>query len=298
VDIKDQLKETAAAHAKVVRDAAAAQAVVAKDAAAAHARLMMSDIWHAMRTDRIVQLMLLILVLSIACGDLPGVKEFLYPFSMFKTMVHECGHALAVRLTGGHVTSIMLNPSPDAYGVTMFHGGNPWLYLPAGYMGLAIFGALLIWWGRKPADARFVLQSIGTAMLAVTLFYGSGSVPNFLMMLFIACSIFIIARKAPERVCHFFLIFLAVQTSLEALVSLKAMVWASALMGGMGDAKAMEEMTGVPSLVWTSLWATVSLALFIFAFWFSYRPTASTKTGSTSAAPVSPAAGPEPGLPL
>src|SRR5262249_23406021 len=154
--------------------------------------------------------------------------------------------ALAARLTGGHVSSIALNPTPDMYGVTMIRGGNPWFTNPAGYMGLAIFGALLIWWGRKLEGARFVLQSIGTALLAVTLFYGSGTVPNFLLMLFISCAILLIASKAPDRFCHFFLIFLAVQVSLTAIISLKDVILAGALGAtSLGDASAMESLTGV-----------------------------------------------------
>ncbi len=215
--------------------------------------------------------MVLILVLTAACGDLPVIKELLYPFAMFKTMIHESGHALMARLTGGHVSAIALNPTPDAYGVTLTRGGNAILITLSGYLGLAVFGALLIWWGRKPKEARFTLQSIGIAMLAITLFYGSGTMTNFLMMLLVATALLAIASVASEHFCHFFLIFLAVQTSLDAMISLKDMVLASAMAGGSGDSKALEELTGLPSLFWTVSWSLLSLSLFVLSFWLSYR---------------------------
>ena len=67
MEIHDSFKESAESHAKVVRDAATAHAVVLRDAAAAQARVVMSDIWLAIRTDRQVQFMLALLIFSLIC---------------------------------------------------------------------------------------------------------------------------------------------------------------------------------------------------------------------------------------
>ena len=164
--------EAAAQQAKIVGAAAAQHAKIAGEAAAQHAQLVFSDLWHAVRTERTVQLMLAVLIVSLICWKMPGVSMVLYPFKLFVTTLHEACHALVARITGGNVAVMLITPEEE--GVTMSMGGFRPLVIPAGYIGTSLLGALFIWWGRKPEEARFILQSLGTAILALAIFYGGG----------------------------------------------------------------------------------------------------------------------------
>lgn len=270
MDLSDKVKGQAAATAKAMKAAAATHATAARDAAAAQTRIVLADLWHAIRTERTAQIMVAVLVVCLICWELPYAKLILYPFKLFVTMIHEACHALAARATGGNVAFISI--APDESGLTGTIGGLRPLVIMAGYLGTSIFGGLLIWWGRNPVEARSVLQTIGCVLLSLTVFYGGGGWFSFISMLIIASAVVLISRKASQRVCHMFLLMVAVITTLEALISIQDLFLISALSGGATDAKSMEGLTGVPAVVWSILWGLVSLVVLVFAFWFSYRP--------------------------
>jgi hypothetical protein len=57
----------------------------------------------------------------------PWAEFILYPFRVFTTWVHECGHALMTVLVAGRVASITIEP--DVSGLT--HSPSRWAALPA-----------------------------------------------------------------------------------------------------------------------------------------------------------------------
>jgi len=239
--------------------------------AASHAKLVLSDLWHAVRTERTVQLMLVILIVSLVCWEMPYVSLLFYPFKLFVTTIHEACHALAARLTGGNVASISI--APDESGLTLSLGGIRPIVIMSGYLGASMFGGLLIWWGRKPHEARFILQSIGSVILALTIFYGGGGFFSVLAMGLIGVAILFIARKASDMVCHMFLLMLAVQTTVNAIVDLEVLFMVAAQGGTKSDAESMAEITGVPGIVWSVIWGLTSVCILVLSLWISYRPT-------------------------
>lgn len=252
-----------------------------KKAAGAHARLMASDLLHAVKNERTVQIMLVILIVSLICWGMPYANIFLYPFKLFVTTIHEACHALATRFTGGNVQ--MISISPDESGLTLSAGGFRPLIIQAGYLGTAIFGGLLVWWGKRPADSRFILQSIGTVILALTVFYGGGGIFSFVAMLLIGAGILWVARKASDAACHMFLLMLAVQTTLNSVLDIQTLFLASVMGVQHSDAKNMEGITGIPAIIWALLWGAIALTILTFSLWLSYRPqTKGAKTVSDS----------------
>lgn len=243
-----------------------------KKAAAAHARIVASDILHAVKNERTVQIMLVILILSLVCWQMPYANIFLYPFKLFVTTIHEACHALMARFTGGNVQ--MISIAPDESGLTLTAGGIRPLISMAGYLGTSVFGGLLIWWGKRPSDARFILQSIGTVILALTVFYGGGGIFSFVSMLIIGAAILWVARKASDAACHMFLLMLAVQTTLNSVLDIQTLFVASVMGAQHSDARNMESMTGVPALIWSMLWGAIALVVLTFSLWASYRPQA------------------------
>jgi hypothetical protein len=251
-----------------------------KKAAGAHARLMASDLLYAVKHERTVQIMLVILIVSLLCWQMPYANIFLYPFKLFVTTIHEACHALVARLTGGNVQ--MISIAPDESGLTLTAGGIRPLISMAGYLGTAVFGGLLVWWGKRPADARFILQSIGTVILALTVFYGGGGIFSFVSMLVIGAGILWVSRKASDTACHMFLLMLAVQTTLNSVLDIQTLFLVSVMGGQHSDAKNMEGMTGIPAIVWSLLWGVIALAILTYSLWASYRPQSKTAKAETA----------------
>lgn len=266
----DNMQKAAHTQAEAMQRAAAAQAAAMGAAASTHARVVISDIWQAIRTDRKCQMLVAFLVFSLIFWDAPYISYVLYPFKLFVTVIHEACHALAARITGGQVAFIQI--SPDESGVTGSMGGWRPLVVMAGYLGTSIFGGLLIWWGRNPDQARTVLHTIGVVILSLTLFYGGGGAFSFISMLLIGAAILFVSRKASPQLCHMFLLMLAVMTTLEAVNSIKDLFMISVMSDGATDAKTMQEITNIPAVIWSCIWGIVSVVILFYSFWLSYRP--------------------------
>lgn len=85
----------------------------------------------------LVQLLITFLLFSIPLGE-----SILYPFHVIGVLFHELGHAFMAWITGAKVLSIKIGPNID--GLTTFIGGNFCLICPAGYLGSATAGGLLL----------------------------------------------------------------------------------------------------------------------------------------------------------
>ena len=66
----------------------------------------------------------------------------LKPMKLMAVFVHEMGHATMCWLTGGKVNAI--NVETNEGGVTKYQGGNRCCIIPAGYLGGAFVGGLLV----------------------------------------------------------------------------------------------------------------------------------------------------------
>src|SRR5262245_34171917 len=83
---------------------------------------------------------------SLVVSLTPWAPFLLYPFKLFTTWVHECGHALMTVIVGGRVTSVTIEP--DTSGLTRglvpasrLAGGA---VASSGYLSAAIVGCLLL----------------------------------------------------------------------------------------------------------------------------------------------------------
>jgi hypothetical protein len=75
--------------------------------------------------------------------NIPQLDFILYPFRLFVTFVHEAGHGLAAILTGGRFEGFEVYSSGAGQALTV--GGSRAVILPAGYLGAALFGAVLFY---------------------------------------------------------------------------------------------------------------------------------------------------------
>jgi len=89
----------------------------------------------------------------------------LTPFKLITVFLHEASHAIACKLTCGHVEGIKVHA--DEGGVTHTRGGVYWVILPAGYLGSAFWGMVLIVASTKILTARVAAACLVGALLIV-----------------------------------------------------------------------------------------------------------------------------------
>ncbi|KAL4633188.1 hypothetical protein ACB092_04G104200 [Castanea dentata] len=89
----------------------------------------------------------------------------LKPFKLVTVFLHEASHAVACKLTCGHVEGIKVNV--DEGGTTQTRGGVYWLILPAGYLGSSFWGMVLILASTNLLTARIAAGCFLAALLVV-----------------------------------------------------------------------------------------------------------------------------------
>jgi len=221
--------------------------------------------------------LLLAAILSIALWFIPFAEILSYPFRIFVTFIHEGGHALAALVTGNSVQSlsVAMNGSGETYTT---QGGlfSQMLVSSAGYIGAMTYGALLLVLIRRSVAARLVLVGSAAVVFALTTVFGvvkpvmagtwgslSGLPFTLLAGVLISVGLFAVARFASARVATFLVSFLAVQCVLNALLDLKTVFFLSSPFATTvpTDALNMANATGVPAIVWSVVWISLSVLI-------------------------------------
>lgn len=183
----------------------------------------------------------------------------LYPFRLFTTWVHECGHAIMTLIVGGQVDSIVIER--NAAGVTrslipqarIAQG----LVASAGYLGATIVGCALMTAARRRASAHAILWTIGAFML-VTLVIWMRNPFGVIAVLVCSLALFVLSRKASGPTSSFVLSLLAVQVALNSVFDIRVLFLVH---GGHSDAETMARLFVLPAWVWASVWMIMSVAL-------------------------------------
>jgi hypothetical protein len=223
-------------------------------------------------------------VVTLALWFVPYSNYLLYPLRLFVTFIHESGHAMAGLLTGLGVAS--LHVRPDGSGVTWV-GESPvwdWLTLSGGYVGAAIFGALLLQasrLGRAAERGKLALYGASAYILLATVlwarnpFNNPGSfTPDFftpIVGVVLAACLFCLARMASPRLAEFTASFLAVQCGLNALGDLRTLLYLTS--GGFGDNDAvfMAQHYLISPVVWALVWAAIAVVVLGASLWSYLR---------------------------
>ncbi len=249
-------------------------------------------------------LLLTAAVLSIVLWFIPFAEVLTYPFRLFVTFVHEGGHALAALITGNSVDSLSIatNASGETYTT---QGGifSQMLVSSAGYIGSMVYGVALLVMIRKAVAARIVLLASGALVFLLTMIYGvykpmvsgaalSGIPFTFFAGTLLTLGLVAIARFANSRIATFFVSFLAVQCVLNALLDLKTVFFLSTPFGPSlpSDAVNMANATGIPALVWATVWITVSVGILLLTMrlYVATRKNASLQLPPLSSTPLLP----------
>ncbi len=222
-------------------------------------------------------------VASLLIAILPLVGILNYPFRLLLTMVHELGHGLAALLTGGSFIRFVV--FPNGSGLAYTAGGWPLLVSSAGYLAVAVFGALLILLGRRQRWSRIALGVMGGVMILLSLRYGVPSIFNvghvlggllttFAGVIFGAFFLWV-ALKAAAGWIVFLIHLVAIQAGLTAFSDLTSLIGLSTRFfnAPANDAQSMARLTFIPAPFWAVLWVVIAVVLIGGAIWVAWlRP--------------------------
>ncbi len=210
-------------------------------------------------------------ILSLVLWYVPVAQFLLYPLRLFVTFIHEANHAIVTLLTGGSVSQIEV--LQNANGWTLSSGGIPALICSAGYVGTAIWGAVILQITKRTDSGKRGLAVLGAFTLLITLVWvrpWGASLFGFVAGLGISALLFGLAKGLDKKVATFALSFLSVQLSLNALLDIRTLLYLTTQTKVKNDAVFMVDYAGMTPWFWSLIWAGfASLFLYrsIVAYW-------------------------------
>lgn len=110
-----------------------------------------------------------------------ALANLLYPLRLFVSLVHELGHGLTAILTGGRFLSFEV--FPNGAGLASTIDGSSFLVPQMGYLGAALFGAVLLALTNTVRDVRPVAYGVAALVgFGVVFFTGQGGLVAVLMI--------------------------------------------------------------------------------------------------------------------
>ena len=226
---------------------------------------------------RALALALVGMVIVFFLWNIPQLDFILYPFRLFVTYVHETGHGLAAIITGGRFHSFELYSNGGGQAITS--GGWRALILPAGYLGAALFGAVLFYIVNTVPYPRMISRILGVLLIGFALVFSRFVSAQFIVSIapFVGMLsgllLFLLGSRANRDVNILILNVLAMLTGLNAVMDLIQLVQYSDI--GIGqvrnDAAAFSaEITPlVPAAIWAFVWALAAVLMLGVSVWYS-----------------------------
>ncbi|MBN1219064.1 MAG: M50 family metallopeptidase [Anaerolineae bacterium] len=103
----------------------------------------------------------LVFLAALLVGVFIAFTPMFYPFDKLFTTIHELGHLLATKLTGGEVKGLWVHfkaKNNSELGATLREGGDDKTIISAGYMGTALFTTILILMSGLPYVAPYTIS--------------------------------------------------------------------------------------------------------------------------------------------
>jgi hypothetical protein len=201
------------------------------------------------------------LALCLAVSLTPWGPLILYPFTLFTTWVHECGHAAAAVLLGGAVRSITIQPDTSGLTRSLMPASLPAqaIVASAGYLTASIVGCFLLSASRVDRRAKPILWSIGALMLVTLALWIRNLFGAVAVLLWAVALLFLGGKRATKGAAGFAVSVLAIQVSLNAVFDIRTLF----LVRGASDAVTMQRLTGAPAWLWAAAWMAASVSLLV-----------------------------------
>jgi hypothetical protein len=189
----------------------------------------------------------------------PWGPQALYPFTLFTTWVHECGHALAAVLLGGSVASVTIEPDTSGLTRSLVPASRlaRGIVASAGYLTASIVGCCLLAATRSERRAKPILWGIGVFMLITLVLWVRNLFGALVVIAWAAALLLIARRQTAGGFAAFVLSVLGIQVALNAVFNIRVLF----LVDGPSDAQTMARLFLAPAWFWASLWMAMSIAM-------------------------------------
>jgi hypothetical protein len=197
----------------------------------------------------------------------PWGRLALYPFKLFTTWAHECGHALMTVLVGGRVGSIMIEPDTSGVTRSLVPAGRiaSALVASSGYLGASVVGCLLMAATRVEHRARAIVGAVGALML-FTLVIWIRNFFGWLVVLAWGAALVTLARRASGRASRIVLSLLAIQVALDSVYDIRVLFHVDS---GHSDAETMARLFFLPAWLWATVWMLMSVGMLAWTLWMT-----------------------------
>jgi hypothetical protein len=174
-------------------------------------------------------------------------------------------------LTGGQFLGFEI--FANGAGQALTAGGSRLLILPAGYLGAALFGAVLFYITNTGRYSRSISIALGIGLLIFSVIFGRFSITAFVVGAAFAAVLFVIGWKANRDINLLLLNMLAILTGLNAVLDLFFLIGNST--ASLGDVRndaaafSAEVFPLIPGAIWALLWALLAVAMLGLSIWLS-----------------------------
>ncbi|ETW06703.1 hypothetical protein, variant [Aphanomyces invadans] len=182
----------------------------------------------------------------------------LHPFKILTVFLHELGHALAVWMTCGKVTSMEVHPNEG--GVTSYAGGVALIIVPAGYLGSAVWGMALVI-ASPERLASEIAAGVLIFFLVLFIYYAKNAYMRWLNAGFIVILGGLIALDrlvdGGVHALRFVILFMGVMSCLFSIYD----IWDDLIARRINDSDAsvFAKMTHTSSRCWGVIWGLFAL---------------------------------------
>ncbi|MCS7081192.1 MAG: M50 family metallopeptidase [Chloracidobacterium sp.] len=155
--------------------------------------------------------------------------------------------------------------------ILFVNGQVSWLMvLPLALAGTLLLGGLRM---KLPMPVRWGMLGAGGLLLFLlaVLCVLTGTLYSWIVGLSVGVSLVVLGVLTKPAVGQFIVNFLAVQCCLDALSDLKTLFFLSALTNVQSDAANMARLTGIPAMVWATLWLFSGVLLLGATLWLIFR---------------------------
>jgi hypothetical protein len=214
--------------------------------------------------------LILALLASLLLWNLPFGGVLLYPFKLLATWLHELSHGAVMFISGAGFKHLQI--FPDTSGIAQAeHSVGPAARAAihsAGYMGTALFGAILLLVGQTRHSARSILAVLGIVLALSGQFWIKNDFA-FHAAYIGAATCFVIAMLPSERLAILVVNFIAAQACINALLDIRVLFRTDMVINGKivgaSDAHNMAKVTFGSYWVWASIWLVWSCVCFFLA---------------------------------
>lgn len=204
---------------------------------------------------------------SLGASLTPWGAVILYPFKLFTTWVHECGHAFVTVAVGGRVQAVTIAADTSGLTLGLVPSGRlaRGLVASAGYLGASVVGCALMAAARVERWAHTILLALGGCLL-LTLVLWVRNPFGAAVVLSWGAALVALGRRGASDAARFVLGLLAVQVALNAVYDIRVLFLVE---GGPSDAATMARLFLLPAGLWASAWMALSVAMLGATLWLT-----------------------------